>query len=96
MLGDPGNDLLDVGITEGDRLAGDRKETGWICWTEEAEVLRLLCEAAGRSRLLAGAGGGAPARHGGTRRHPVRGAPGGSPLQTGHSGVEISVSNLIF
>ena len=96
MLGDPGEDLLDIRITEGDRLCCDRKETGRICWTEEGEVLRLLCEAAGSSRLLAGAGGGAPARHGGTRRHPFSGAPCGSPLETGHPGVEISVSNLIF
>ena len=96
MLGDPGDDLLDVRITEGDRLCWDRKETGWICWTEEGEVLRLLCEAAATARLLPGARGGAPARHGGTRRHPFSGAPCGSPLETGHPGVEISVSNLIF
>ena len=88
MLGDPGEDLLDIRITEGDRLCCDRKETGWICWTEKGEVLRLLCEAGG--------GGGAPAGHGGTGRHPLSGAPCGSPLETGHAGVEISISNLIF
>ena len=100
MLGEPARPgsagALDIRITERDRLCGDWKETGWVCWTEKGEVLRLLCEAAGCSARPTGAGGRAPAGHGGTRRHPFSGAPCGSSLETGHARVEISISNLIF